>query len=72
MLTVVAGQRWVIGHGFRSAVYKCARSVECPSAMGKVILTAINKGIQQGLEAGVVHGKVGRSLALIEAYDPEV
>ncbi|GJY59520.1 hypothetical protein Tco_0459412, partial [Tanacetum coccineum] len=26
MLTVVAGQRWVIGHGFRSAVYKCARS----------------------------------------------
>ncbi|GKB08110.1 hypothetical protein Tco_0836394 [Tanacetum coccineum] len=72
MLTAIAGRRWVIGHGFRSAVYKCARSVECPSAMGKVISTAINNGIQQGLEAGVVHGKVGRSLALIEAYDPEV
>ncbi|GJU03134.1 hypothetical protein Tco_1113472 [Tanacetum coccineum] len=29
-------------------------------------------GIQQGLEAGVVHGKASRSLAQLEAYDPEV
>ncbi|GJV07427.1 hypothetical protein Tco_1345083 [Tanacetum coccineum] len=72
MLTAIAGRRWVIGHGLRLAVYKCARSVECQSAMGKVILTAINKGIQQGLEAGVVHGKAGRSLVQLEAYDPKV
>ncbi|GJX79523.1 hypothetical protein Tco_0327672 [Tanacetum coccineum] len=72
MLTAIAGRRWVIRHGFRLAVYKCARSVECRSAMGKVISMAIIKGIQQGLEAGVVHGKAGRSLAQIEAYDPEV
>ncbi|GKA17828.1 hypothetical protein Tco_0697665, partial [Tanacetum coccineum] len=37
-----------------------------------VISMAINKGIQQGLEAGVVHGKAGRSLPQIEAYDPEI
>ncbi|GJR48378.1 hypothetical protein Tco_1316481 [Tanacetum coccineum] len=72
MLTAIAGRRWVIGHGLRLAVYKCARFVECRSAMGKVISMAINKGIQQGLEAGVVHGKAGRSLAQLEAYDPEV
>ncbi|GKC17289.1 hypothetical protein Tco_1014071 [Tanacetum coccineum] len=34
-----------------------------------VISMAINKGIQQGLEAGIKHGKVGRSLAQVEAYD---
>ncbi|GKB14620.1 hypothetical protein Tco_0848543 [Tanacetum coccineum] len=38
----------------------------------KVILMAINKGIQQGLEAGIVHGKAGRSLTQIEAYDSMV
>ncbi|GJU82043.1 hypothetical protein Tco_1284408 [Tanacetum coccineum] len=72
MLTAIAGRRRVIGHGFRLAVYKYARSVECRSSIGKVISMAINKGIQQGLEARVVHGKTGRSLAQIEAYDPEV
>ncbi|GKE41579.1 hypothetical protein Tco_1468863 [Tanacetum coccineum] len=30
---------------------------------------AINKGIQQGLEAGIKHGKAGRSLDKVEAYD---
>nr|GEW04093.1 putative transposase (putative), gypsy type [Tanacetum cinerariifolium] len=72
MLTAIAGRRWVVGHGFRLAVYKCACSVECRSAMGKVILIAINKGIKQGLKAGIVHRKAGRSLAQVEAYDPEV
>ncbi|GJX66618.1 hypothetical protein Tco_0300961, partial [Tanacetum coccineum] len=72
MLTTIAGQRWVVGHGFCLAVYKCAHSVECHSALGKVISMAINKGIQQGLGAGIVHGKAGRSLAKVEAYDPDV
>ncbi|GJZ87417.1 hypothetical protein Tco_0659027 [Tanacetum coccineum] len=72
MLTAFAGRRWVVRHGFCLAVRKCARSIECQSALGKVISMAINKGIQQGLEAGVVHGKAGRSLTKIEAYDPEV
>ncbi|GJR48141.1 hypothetical protein Tco_1316244 [Tanacetum coccineum] len=33
---------------------------------------AINKGIQEGLEASIEHGKVSRSLAEVEAYDSEV
>nr|GEX16880.1 putative transposase (putative), gypsy type [Tanacetum cinerariifolium] len=72
ILTAIVGRRWVVGHGFCLPVYKCARSVECCSALGKVISMAINKGIQQGLEAGFVHGTASRSLAQIEAYDPEV
>nr|GEU98335.1 putative transposase (putative), gypsy type [Tanacetum cinerariifolium] len=39
--------------------------------IGKVISMAINKGIQEGLKAEIEHGKEGRSLAQIEAYDPE-
>ncbi|GKD91111.1 hypothetical protein Tco_1366618, partial [Tanacetum coccineum] len=72
MLTAIAGRRWVAGYGFRLDVYKCTRSIKCRSAMGKAISMAINKGIQQGLEARIVHGKAGRYLAQIEAYDPEV
>nr|GEU55826.1 hypothetical protein [Tanacetum cinerariifolium] len=30
----------------------------------------VNKGIQYGLKAGIDHGKVGRDLSVIEAYDP--
>ncbi|GKB47153.1 hypothetical protein Tco_0897906 [Tanacetum coccineum] len=72
MLTTIAGRRWVVGHSFRLAIYKCARLVECRSTLGRVISMAINNGIQQGLEAGIVHGKAGRSLAQVEAYDPDV
>ncbi|GJX36890.1 hypothetical protein Tco_0248447 [Tanacetum coccineum] len=51
---------------------KYAQSSECHSALGKVISLVINKEIQQGLEAGVEHGKAGRVLAQVEAYDPDV
>nr|GEU81994.1 hypothetical protein [Tanacetum cinerariifolium] len=70
MLTVIAGQRWVLGHCIRLVMMKYTQSFECRSALGKVITIAINKGIQQGLEAGVEHGKTSRSLAQVEAYNP--
>ncbi|GJU54363.1 hypothetical protein Tco_1228077 [Tanacetum coccineum] len=72
MLTLIARRRWVLGHSVRLVVMKCAQSSKCYSAQGKVISLAINKGIQQGLEAGIEHGKAGRSLAQVEAYDPYV
>ncbi|GKC36819.1 hypothetical protein Tco_1049203 [Tanacetum coccineum] len=72
MFTAIAGRRWVLSHSVRLAMMKCAQSVECRSALGKVISLAINKGIQEGLEVGIEHGKFGRSLAQVEAYDPEV
>ncbi|GJT85475.1 hypothetical protein Tco_1067192 [Tanacetum coccineum] len=51
---------------------KCSESTEYRVALGKVISMAINKGIQEGLDAGFEHGKAGRSLAAVEAYDAEV
>ncbi|GKG60702.1 hypothetical protein Tco_0614264, partial [Tanacetum coccineum] len=35
MLTVIAEHRWILGHGIRLAVMKCAQSSECHSALGK-------------------------------------
>ncbi|GJZ43548.1 hypothetical protein Tco_0590803 [Tanacetum coccineum] len=72
MFTAIARQRWILNHGVRLAVMKCAQSTECRFALGKVISLAINKGIQEGLEAGIEHRKSGRTLAQVEAYDPGV
>ncbi|GKA82795.1 hypothetical protein Tco_0789543 [Tanacetum coccineum] len=72
MLIAIVGRRCVLGHGIRLAMMKCAQTFERRSALGKVISLAINNVIQQGLEVGIEHEKAGRSLAQVEAYDPEV
>ncbi|GJR43699.1 hypothetical protein Tco_1311802 [Tanacetum coccineum] len=50
MFTTIAGRRWVLSHILRLAVMKCAQSVECRSALRRVISLAIDKGIQKGLK----------------------
>nr|GFD04224.1 hypothetical protein [Tanacetum cinerariifolium] len=37
MLTVIAGRHWVIGHGLRLAVMKCAESLELRLAFANVV-----------------------------------
>ncbi|GKB02046.1 reverse transcriptase domain-containing protein [Tanacetum coccineum] len=71
MLTAIAGHRWVIGHGMRLAIMKCVESSEIRQAFADVVSAGLAKGISEGLKYGVEHGKVGRDLADIEAYDPE-
>ncbi|GJU34271.1 hypothetical protein Tco_1182625 [Tanacetum coccineum] len=71
MLTAIAGRRWVIGHGMRLAVMKCAESSEIRQAFADVVSAGLAKGMSEGLKYGVEHGKAGRDLADIEAYDPE-
>ncbi|GKB24456.1 hypothetical protein Tco_0863857 [Tanacetum coccineum] len=39
-------------------------------ALGETIGCAIKKGIQDGLKAGIDHGKAERDISVIEAYDP--
>ncbi|GJW66375.1 hypothetical protein Tco_0120799 [Tanacetum coccineum] len=71
MLTAIAGRRWVIGHILRLDVIKCAESLEITQAFADVVYTGLAKGMSEGLKYGVEHGKAGRDLANIEAYDPE-
>ncbi|GJW46018.1 hypothetical protein Tco_0077664 [Tanacetum coccineum] len=69
-LVTISGQRWILTHGLKLVLLKCLQSSEYCRALGQAIGCAINKGIQGGLKAKVDHGKAGRDLSVIEAYDP--
>ncbi|GKC46473.1 hypothetical protein Tco_1064195 [Tanacetum coccineum] len=71
MLTAIAGRRWVIGHGLRLAVLKCAESMELRQAFANVVSAGIAKGFCDGLKYGVELGEVKLDLANIKAYNPE-
>ncbi|GJV48877.1 hypothetical protein Tco_1439089 [Tanacetum coccineum] len=43
MLTTIAGRRWVIGHGMRLAVMKCAESSKIRQAFDDVVLQGLAK-----------------------------
>ncbi|GKB22142.1 hypothetical protein Tco_0856065 [Tanacetum coccineum] len=71
MLTAIAGHRWVIGHGLRLAVMKCAESSEIRRTFADVVSAGLAKGMSEGLRYDIEHGKAGRDLVDVEAYDPE-
>ncbi|GKE06252.1 hypothetical protein Tco_1398270 [Tanacetum coccineum] len=50
MLTAIAGRRWVIGHGLRLAVMKCAESTELRQVFANVVSAGIAKGMSEGLK----------------------
>nr|GEX06373.1 hypothetical protein [Tanacetum cinerariifolium] len=69
-LTTISGRRWFLTHGLKLVLFKCLQSSEYLQALGKAIGCAVNKGIQDGLKAGIDHRQAGRDLSVIEAYDP--
>nr|GFA49825.1 hypothetical protein [Tanacetum cinerariifolium] len=71
MLTAIAGCRWVIGHGLRLAMIKCAESLEMRQAFADVVSAWVAKGMSEGLKHRVEHGRAQLELESIEAYDPE-
>ncbi|GJU23144.1 hypothetical protein Tco_1156486 [Tanacetum coccineum] len=70
LLTTIAGQRWLLTYGMKLIVVKCLNLPEYLFALGAFIGRAIEKGMQAGLAAGINHGKEGRSLADVVAYNP--
>ncbi|GJT75475.1 hypothetical protein Tco_1042200 [Tanacetum coccineum] len=70
-MMAIAGRRWVIGHGIRLAVIKCAESTELRLVFANVVSTGIAKGMSEGLKYGIEHEKDGRDLVDVEVYDPE-
>nr|GEZ24004.1 hypothetical protein [Tanacetum cinerariifolium] len=71
MLTAIAGRRWVVGHGLRLAMMKCAESLEMRQAFADVVSAEVAKGMSEGLKHGVEHGQAQLTVESIEAYDPE-
>ncbi|GKA86094.1 gypsy type transposase [Tanacetum coccineum] len=70
MLIAIASRRWVIGHGLRLAIMKCAESTELRQEFANVVSAGIAKSMSEGLKHGVEHGKAQLDLEVIEAYDP--
>nr|GFC58262.1 hypothetical protein [Tanacetum cinerariifolium] len=71
MLTAIAGRRWVIGHGLRLFMMKCAESLEMRQAFANVVSAGVAKGMSEGLKHGVEHGRSQLELESIKAYDPK-
>ncbi|GJU72532.1 hypothetical protein Tco_1263937, partial [Tanacetum coccineum] len=71
MLIAIASRRWVIGHGLRLAVMKCAESTELRQMFANVVSAGIAEGMNEGLKHRVEHGKAYSSQLKILVY-PEV
>nr|GEZ51359.1 transposase (putative), gypsy type [Tanacetum cinerariifolium] len=63
LLTTISGHRWLLTHGMKLAVANCLNSPEYIFALEAAIGKAIEKGMQDGLSAGITHGKEGRVLS---------
>ncbi|GJR72262.1 hypothetical protein Tco_0084627 [Tanacetum coccineum] len=70
-LTLLAGRRWLLTHGIQLALLKCLKSSEYQGILGHALGRAVDFGMQEGLEAGHEHGVAGRSLSVVDAYNPE-
>ncbi|GJQ95795.1 hypothetical protein Tco_0006934 [Tanacetum coccineum] len=72
LLTTISGHRWLLTQGMELAITKCLNSPEYLVALGAAIGMAIEKGMQDGLSARITHGKEGRVLTDVAAYNPFV
>ncbi|GKA78007.1 hypothetical protein Tco_0784544 [Tanacetum coccineum] len=70
LLNVVAGRRWLLIYRMKLLMAKCLNSTEYMEALGNAFGRAIEKGMQEGLAAGIEHGQAGRCLTDLEAYIP--
>nr|GEW03927.1 transposase (putative), gypsy type [Tanacetum cinerariifolium] len=70
LLTIISGRRWLLTHGMKLAVANCLNSPKYLSALEATIGKAIEKGMQDGLSAGITHGKEGKVLSNVAAYNP--
>ena len=70
LLTVTAGRLWLLSRGLRLFLTKCLNSSKYRNSVRKGLSCAYVKGAQDGLAAGIEHGKDGRELTTLAAYRP--
>ncbi|GJY57760.1 hypothetical protein Tco_0457652 [Tanacetum coccineum] len=71
-LTLLAERRWILTHVIQLALLRCLKYSEYQGILGYALDRAVDFGMQKGLEAGHEHGVAGRSLSVVDAYNPEV
>ncbi|GJW05578.1 gypsy type transposase, partial [Tanacetum coccineum] len=64
---VSARRRWLLAHGMRLLMAKCLNSSEYMEALENAFGRATEKGMKEGLAAGIEHGQAGRCLNDLEA-----
>ncbi|GJR59566.1 hypothetical protein Tco_1501728 [Tanacetum coccineum] len=72
----VDGDHWcpplaVLGTACALFVMKCAKSREVRQAFADVVSAELANGMSEGMQYGIEHGKAGRYLGDVEAYDPK-
>nr|GEY79813.1 hypothetical protein [Tanacetum cinerariifolium] len=70
LLTTISRQRWLLTHGLKLVLVKCLNSSEYLTALRSAISRSIKKVMQDGLAGEIAHGKEGRSLTNVDAYNP--
>lgn len=70
LLASMAGYRWLLSHGIKLAVVKSLTSPEYLRLFGKFVSAALNKGLHEGLMAGIEHVESKRDLSQSQAYNP--
>ncbi|GJZ04260.1 gypsy type transposase [Tanacetum coccineum] len=70
LLNVVVGRRWLLTHEMRLLMAKCLNLTEYMEALGHAFGRATEKGMQEGLTAGIEHGQAGTCLTDLKAYIP--
>nr|GEW24248.1 hypothetical protein [Tanacetum cinerariifolium] len=70
ILTSIFDRRWLLTQGVDLAITKCLNLPEYLSALREAIGKSIEKGMQDGLSAGITHGNEGRVLTNVAAYNP--
>ncbi|GJZ00987.1 hypothetical protein Tco_0518948 [Tanacetum coccineum] len=66
-----SGRRWLLAHEVQLALLKCLKSSKYQGILGHALGRAVNFGMHAGLEAGHEHGSAGRSLSVVDAYNPK-
>nr|GEW20078.1 retrovirus-related Pol polyprotein from transposon TNT 1-94 [Tanacetum cinerariifolium] len=69
-MTTIFGRRWILSRGLKLVIMKCLQSPGYLAALGGAFGCAIDKGMQDGLKAGVDHGRARKGLNVIAAYYP--
>ncbi|GJV63035.1 hypothetical protein Tco_1473863 [Tanacetum coccineum] len=70
-LTLLAERRWLLTHGIQLDILKCLKSSEYQGLLGHALGRAMDFDMREGLEAGHEYGVAGRSLYMVDAYNPE-
>ncbi|GKA41029.1 hypothetical protein Tco_0733622 [Tanacetum coccineum] len=70
LLTTIFRRQCLLTHGLELVIAKCLNSTEYLSSFRAAIGKAVEKGMQEGLFAGITRGAAGRVLTDVAVYNP--